>query len=383
MSSYKFCFLFGPGRCGLKLLLSLFDNHEQVLALPFTMKLYYYFNDETIKVNYEDLIKIIEEKTRFRLLKEKTKDIRLSIGNDDHSLYDHSIFCRELKKLISNRKVFKRREIIENIYLSYALAIKKDLKKIKYIIVDATYHDYLDKINFDFKDYKSIFLLRDPREQLLSFLKLHHRINKSLYIKNYTNYLTHSIFSQKENYFLLERLQDENYNNFTIKFENLKKKPKAVMEKIAEFLKINFTEELTKTTTFGQLRKFDTSFSKNPIVGLGEDNTNRIEIYFNKYQIIQTEFIFSYHLNKFKYLPISSYKKNFLTKLIIYFQPFKFEILPSIDILKKNNSEAIKYKNNYFFKLLKFLYYLSYNIFCYFTNRFINFSYLKLFNNIK
>ena len=384
MNHYKYCFLFGPGRCGLKLLLSLLDNHKELVALPFTMKLYHYFKNEKLAINFNDLIKILEEKTRLSLLKKKIKDPYLSIGSsDDHSLYDHDIFCDELKKLISNKKILTRKELIKNIYISYALAIKKDLKNVKYFIIDATYHDYLNKIDFDFKEYKSFFLLRDPREQLLSFLKLHHRINKSLYFKNYTNYLTHSISAQKENYYLLDKLQSKNYENLTIKFENLKKNPIKIMQKVAEFLEVNFSKELTKPTIFGKLRKFDTSFSNNPIIGLGEDNTNRLNKHFNKYQIIQSEFIFSYHLNKFNYLPIINYKKNFLTKLLIYIQPFKFEILPSLDILKKNNPNIARYKNNYYYKLLKFIYYCLYNIFCYFTNRFINFSYLRLFKNQK
>jgi len=365
----------------VKLFLSLFDNHEEVVVLPFTMKLYEIFNDETYVVNFNDLIKIIEEKTRFKLFKKSTKDPHLSLSNRDHSLYNHNIFCEELKKLISYKNNITRRELIENIYIAYALAIKKDLNNIKYIIIDATYHDYLDKINFDFKNYKSFFLLRDPREQLLSFLKLHHRLNYSLYMQGRMNYLTHSIFAQKENYYLLEKLQSKNYENQLIKFENLKKEPIKTMQKAAEFLDINFTEELKKPTIFGKITKFNSSFSNKPIVGIGEDNTNRLKMHFNKYQIIQSEFIFSYHINKFNYLPIK-YKKNFLTKLLIFIQPFKFEILPSLDILKKN-SNIPRYKNTFYYKILKFIYYLFYNVFCYFFNRFVNFNYLKLFKNQK
>ena len=70
-----------------------------------------------------------------------------------------------------NKNIISRREIIEFIYIAYAQAIKKDLKKVKYIIIDASYHDYLSEINNDFEDYKSFFLIRDPREQLLCFLK--------------------------------------------------------------------------------------------------------------------------------------------------------------------------------------------------------------------
>ena len=149
--------------------------------------------------------------------------------------------------------------------------------------------------------------------------------------------MTHSIFSQKENYNLLEKLQNNYYKNLIVKFENLKKDPIKIMQKSAEFLEIEFNEELKKPTVFGKLRVFESSFSNKPIIGLGEDNTNRLSKYFNKYQIIQSDFIFSNYLDKYNYLPIN-YKINFLTKLLIYIHPFKYEILPSTDIFKNNSN---------------------------------------------
>ena len=381
MYKYKFCFTFGPGRCGTHLFLSLFDNHKEIVALPFTIKFFQIFKSDQYKLNFDNLLKILVEKTRFRLLKEPENDPHFSLGNVENLKYDHTIFCKELKKLMLNKNIISRREIIEFFYIAYAQSIKKDLNKIKYIIIDASYHDYLSEINNDFEDYKSFFLIRDPREQLLSFLKLHHRINSSLYIKNKMNYLTHSIFSQKENYNFLEKLQNNYYKNLIVKFENLKKDPIKIMQKSAEFLEIEFNEELKKPTVFGKLRVFESSFSNKPIIGLGEDNTNRLSKYFNKYQIIQSDFIFSNYLDKYNYLPIN-YKINFLTKLLIYIHPFKYEILPSTDIFK-NNSNIKKYKNSFIYKMLRYIYYSSYNICCYFANRFINFSYLKLFRNDK
>lgn len=381
MNNYKFCFIFGPGRCGIKLFLSLFDNHREIVVLPFTIKFYQIFKNDQYKLNYNDLLKIFEKKTRFRILKELANDIHHSLGNVETSKYDHKIFCKELKKLMLNKNTISRREIIEYFYISYAQAIKKDLKKIKYIIVDAVYHDHLNEINYDFENYKSFFLLRDPREQLLSFLKLHHKTNTSLYIINRMNYLTHSIFAQKENYCLLEKLQNDNYEHLIVKFENLKKNPIKTMQNAAEFLAIDFNEELKKPTFLGKLAIFDSSFSSRPIVGFGEDNTSRLGNYFNKLQIIQSDFIFSYYLKKYNY-SLVKYKKNFLIKLLMYIHPFKYEILPSADIFK-NNLKIQKYKNTFIYKMLKYIYFFSFNIFFYFINRFVTFSYLKLFRNDK
>lgn len=375
MSHYNFCFVFGPGCCGFNLFISLLDNHEEVVAIPFTMKLYKIFNKEKYNINFNELIEIIEKKTRFKYLKDGDIDPSLSI-KEDCSLYDHSIFREELKKLTADQNIITRKKLIENIFIAYALAIKKDLKKLKYIIIDATYRDYLDKINYDFKEYKSFFLLRDPREQLLSLLKLHHKINYSLHVNR--NYITHSIFSQEENYKLLEKIQNnDKYLNFLIKFENLKRKPTETIKKAVEFLNISFNDKLTKPTLYGNLKIFETSFSSKPISGMGEDNTSRLDKHLNKYQVIQSELLFSDYITKFNY-PLKSYKINFLTKLLAFIHPFKFEILPSLDVLKKNHNKK-NFKNSYFFKSLHFLYLWLINLYYYFINRFINLSYLKLF----
>ena len=52
-----------------------------------------------------------------------------------------------------------------------------------------------------------------------------------------------------------------------------------------------------------------------------ENNTNRFKIYLNKYQIIQSKFIFTNLINKLNYLPIK-YKKSF-TKIININSNFK------------------------------------------------------------
>ena len=51
------------------------------------------------------------------------------------------------------------------------------------------------------------------------------------------------------------------------------------MQEIANFLEIEFVEELIKPTLLVKIRTFETSFSKDPIIGLGKNNTKRLKIY--------------------------------------------------------------------------------------------------------
>lgn len=371
MRKYKFCFLFGPGRCGINLFFSLLDNHKEVVVLPFTIKFYEIFKKKKYYLDYESLIEIIEKKTKFRILKKGKRHMDYSNKKlHDYSFYNHSIFREELKKNILKKGFFTRKKLIEIIMLSYAKAIKKNIKKVKYIFIDATYGDYLDKINFDFKKYKSICLLRDPREQLLSLSKHFHDDNLSLYIHRKKNYLVHSILSQKECYNLLEKLRKKNYDNLLIKYENLTIHTKKNMQKVSRFLDIDFNKTLLKPTIFGKSSLAVSSFSKKPISGVSKKTTDRLQKYLTKNQIIQADYIFRNYIDSFDYYKIN-YKNNFLTKLLIYFQPFKYEIVPSLNIFKT--------KKNIFFMLAKFTYYYLNNIFCFLVGRFFNFSYMGLF----
>ena len=138
MNNYKFCFLFGPGSCGINLFLSLLDHNREILAFPFTMKLYSLFDKDTYENNTKYFIKIIEDRTRFKYLKNGLIDPSLSI-KEDCSQYNHDIFCKEFERLTFQKKTILRKELIEYIYLSYAAAIKKELRNIKYFLIDGTY----------------------------------------------------------------------------------------------------------------------------------------------------------------------------------------------------------------------------------------------------
>ena len=180
----------------------------------------------------------------------------------------------------------------------------------------------------------------------------------------------HSILSQKECYNLLEKLRKKNYDNLLIKYENLTFHTKKNMQKVSRFLDIDFNKTLLKPTIFGKSSLAVSSFSKKPISGVSKKTTDRLQKYLTKNQIIQADYIFRNYIDSFDYYKIN-YKNNFLTKLLIYFQPFKYEIVPSFNIFKT--------KKNIFFMLAKFTYYYLNNIFCFLVGRFFNFSYMGLF----
>ena len=79
----KVYFIQGAGRSGLELLTSLFDGADEILCLPFTLKIIDIWKKK-IKNNYsnfDELFFILKHKTKLRYFLDKSK--KLSYVNTD------------------------------------------------------------------------------------------------------------------------------------------------------------------------------------------------------------------------------------------------------------------------------------------------------------
>lgn len=381
MKNYNYCFLFGTGNCGLDLLISLLDNHEEVIIFPFTLKLYEIFSENSYNFKNDELLHFLYKKTKIKYLLNGKRYLEFPNNHffRDYSKFDKNIFTTELKKSFSKDNNFSRKELIEKISICYGASIGKNEKKIKYIIIDATYKNFLNKINYDFDKFKSIFLLRDPRETFLSMLKYNYNQNNTLYIPFGKNKIFESVNNLEENYNLFDELIKKKNENYTIKFEHLSANKKLVMQDVSNFLNINFNDTLLNCTNFGVPIFAQSSFSEKLIQNESKDRTSRIEEVLSPLQFYQINFIFYKYIKKFNYHTIMI-KINFFLKFLIYIYPFKYEILPSKYIFKRE----IRIKSSlklfiFFIKIMKYGYYLINNTIRYFFNRFINFNYLNFY----
>ena len=170
IDSFRPVFIIGPGNCGFELFVSLLDNHEEVVVMPYTLKFYAFYNLlELDKIkNLETLKNIILSETKLERFKKGYNKIENPFWNNiqvfqNLSKFDIKIFEKNFLEFFKTNSI-SRKNILIGIYFSYALAIGKDIKKIKAVFIDGMYRDNTEEIINDFDDAKFLYLMRDPRE---------------------------------------------------------------------------------------------------------------------------------------------------------------------------------------------------------------------------
>ena len=379
ISSFNPVFLVGTGNCGFELFVSLLDNHDEVLVMPYSLKFYTFFNSLNLKNenNVKNLLKIILNKTKLKRFKDGYHKIENPFWDNEENFNDLkkfniNIFEENFEKFFIKNKI-SRKNILIAIFTSYALAIGKDLNKIKTFFIDGMYNDNTKQILEDFNEAKFIYLMRDPRETYLSFNVYNfNRIHKMTKLRKVYENMFSSILINRlsKNYKLLKNLMLSSSSNVTvIKFEDIHLKKEQIMRDICKKYGFEFNENLLHTTIHGNQSISVSSFSSKAISDTSKKRTERFKKNLPFFNLILLEKIFFKTLKNHDYEIIS--KQNSFSNFLFYLSyifPLKNEIIPSNLIFKVKYKEKIK--DNIFFKTLKYFTYLLGNIVFYFINRF-------------
>lgn len=380
---FKPVFILGPGNCGFELFVSLLDNHEEVVVMPYSFKFYALCNLHKLdkEKNIENLKNIILNKSKLERFKSgchKVENPFFTKKNvfQDLSKFNINIFEKNFEIYFEKNPV-NRKNILIAIYTSYALAIGKDLKKIKIFFIDNMYRDNTNEIIEDFHDAKFLYLMRDPRETFLSQCQYYFNKNYTMTpIKNNKNLYQQVLKnSLSENYNMLTKLKSNSSINLEIvKFENIHRAKEKIMKNISNKYNLKFNKCLLETTVFGKKSSSISSFSTKAVTGVNVNRLLRYKKKLSTLNIILLEKIFFNTIKDNNYE--LSYKQNNLINFLFflsYLFPMKNELLPSSLIFKAKYKK--KFKNNIFFRSSKYSVFFLGNIFFYFINR--------LFSNYK
>jgi LPS sulfotransferase NodH len=214
-------FIVGRGRSGSTLLTSLLNNHPQIIAPEesrFVQELYYQFKNtkEWSDVNKEKFCNAV-----FSCFE--------SLDIDKNGL-ENRIFSLEKDASLA--------AFLQEVYLSVKqLSLKENIQ----LIVDKNpkYSFFIPKLRAIFPEAKFIHLTRDYRESFLSFKKIKgmkgERKNLSFQIFRW-RYYHRSILKEKSS------IPDLSY--LLVKYEDLVSDTEQFMKKIANFIGVDFKEEL-------------------------------------------------------------------------------------------------------------------------------------------
>jgi hypothetical protein len=215
----KKIFVLTSERSGSNLFRTLLDNHSQI-SFPIEPHI---FHEVLVRKPF-----YIQEGHRYDFKKIKDDILKLvnysyhnwSLSKDDLSLKDKT----SLVSLISDTYEAKALKENKNIYGCKSFAL----------------YNHIYEILAELDDVYLIYLVRDPRDQILSWSK-----------HKFRHFCFYDIIYEwkKENAAILEFINNTNRNIKIVKYEDLVTKTDEVMKSVSKYLDINFEIEMTRTNS--------------------------------------------------------------------------------------------------------------------------------------
>lgn len=242
----NFCFICGYPKSGTTLLLSLLDNHPELNTFPEELK---FFRGVLKQHGLQNKIDYILTKTGAYVPKEGIADY--PSGKRDYSDIDGKAYMDSLTQKLTQAKSDK--ELLQAIFdnwLDFSLNSESKIN-IRYHVEKTPDNEfYTDIIERWFDQTKYIYILRDPRDNYLSYLK-----------KQPTLTLDNFLYTWKKSVESIKKLSTSKV--LFIRYEDLVLDLKKSLKKIQIFLDISYHENLERPTRNGKLWGGNSMFNNN------------------------------------------------------------------------------------------------------------------------
>jgi len=352
------------GRAGSDFLQSIYDSHPEVLTFNGWFQFHELFWDDSVcnKVENINLYDLIDEfigkliyklKSRYDLQEKKDK---LGVNNDEFIDIDICQFRKHFIGLMQGCNI-NSKNVLTAITASYSLCIGQDLTSKKIVLHHPHLSGFLESHIKDFPNTKLIYMVRDPRANIVSGYE------------NYSKYYPDQATSGLLNAYLRSVLAEDirliratKLGYRIIRVEDLDKK--HVYLGICEWLGVSYNETMTVSTWAGLLWHGD-RLTQNKVNGLSRDvlknNWQKKLSGSDKYVISHL----TYNMRMHYHYDEENIKTNYFIVFFLCFAPLSYEVDLIFGYMSRN-------------KQVKGIPKMLYNLYCYFER--VNF-FLKLFFN--
>jgi hypothetical protein len=271
-------FILGPGRSGTSLLQSMLDSHSKV---------------EFMKEN-QYLRNVLYGKSSISWFLENRKD---RLNNLDY---------------LNNYKTLNKLDF-------YIKMINKESKpEIKYIgDKDPNLLDHIEKLISDFQKSKIIFMIRDPRDIILSRIKAKWSSKWPFFFQILI------VYSQLNKYNkFMSKIDDSTSFINTVKYEDLISFPDKIIYDICSFLNIKYEKEMLdyKKSSKRLVSKNEMEWKTKTLQNLDKNNFNKWKNEFSSEKIYFLNGVFNEILIQYDYEVKENLKLSKLSKLFYFFQ---------------------------------------------------------------
>lgn len=349
----------GLGHSGGNFLNSLFDNHDNLLTVPFGgMANFHYIYEKYLKNNiFKDSCKNVIDAQKHDKYIFRVTNLFFKNTNIDYN----TLFSIMSDLYFANKYIPTKSEWFKSFYISYAIALNKKIDESNPPSIYFYTHaigQYIPINNYyeifkDFKKFYGITIIRRPSYAIASFIAHLFSLvgNENISYANYSGVmkiLNNEIFpaafgmissdksanrgplliSKNDKYFPYRRC---------VRFEDLKLKPFEILSNICNFFNIKFDDNLLKCTENGSMYNFySSSINKNIIDFDLTPVFNPHKQIFSEYDHKRIEILFRKIYKLYDYEPyFDDYVEYFNDDLLSLFdEPFLFEE----KFLKLNNN---------------------------------------------
>ena len=352
--------LAGPGS-GSKLFQSFIDGHHQVLMTPGYILMYFYphwnrhlkyYNNWAKVINHFlelhpsiiDASKLKGGDYLYNLGKTKTKSVKVNKKN----------FVKKLNNYLKGEEINSKNFFLA-LHLAYANCLGENLKLKKILIYHMHVCWYMKNFYKDFKDAKTITMLRELKSNIPKRIpslekpnEMHLNETDSIFFKtrSYKNIIFEDFFSL--DYF--KRFKGKPHR--VIKHEDLIIRKKNIMKKFCNYVGISYSKSLLKSTInnltwnykYDSKVEFKNGVAKH-ILDYDKKNFFYYELFWLNNLINKFNKIYSYKINEASFSAI-----NTILSFFFIFLPSKKELSLFLDFF------TIKFINNYMKALYKELF---------------------------
>jgi len=328
------------GRTGSDYLEACINGLSTVLTIP--DKIYFYKFCNKFKINKNQKIK--KKKFLKKFVKNNKNFFNGSkLENKFYSINKNkfiNLFNKNYKETFITRDQF-----LINLYLSYSLYLKENIKKKINLIYHAHHFDENQYFLDDFKHVKIFITIRDPRQNLYSGI-----YNWRKYQKNRN--------TQQFNFNYLKRVIED--LNRALKLPNKKifiKLEEAndikIKKKISNFLKNKFEKKIFYATYFTEKKWTGDKLSTFKSKGLFNVNIKK-KIWQNSFSLHDIKLL-NFLFKNYKKFNYDMSNKYTIAQLFLFsWRPFSFEVSTFVYSLK--NESILKIFKNFFWYIIRTMY---------------------------
>lgn len=236
-------FLCGYPKSGTTLLLSLLDSHKELLVFPEELK---FFQKILTIRKRNDKINFMLSETGVRT--PSLGKVNYPSGKRDYSAIDGEAYMGSLRKLLYGSKSSK--DMFLSVYKNWKKYVSVETDAMKYFVEKTPGNElFIDLIKKWFPNSIFIYIVRDPRDNYLTYRKLNQQPIRKF------------IYSWKLSTDIGLKMAMENH--ILIRYEDLVHNPKDIMKKICGRLQIAFNDILLIPTRNGVIWDGNSMFGDN------------------------------------------------------------------------------------------------------------------------